>query len=232
MAEALVTLFNQALGQAGTTKAIALPGEKSFRNETCELWYDRARTTVFSAAHWPECRGGFRLNVLAEKDDSVAWKLGDPQPGWRYAYGLPADHIHPRWINDMQFFELSSYTDVAQESQPAIVANTSNVVLTYTRDEKDLTKWSPTLYQAVMLALSAMICYPLTRKLNKANDLLQRANDAIGQARAVYNNAQEYEQERLAPWIAARNSAYQPIEYSQFIYPIGPLLSLQGTINT
>ena len=230
--ESLVGLYNQALNQAGITKTVALPTEKSFRAETCELWYDRARKVTFSAAHWPECRGAFRLNLLAMKDDTNAWQLGDPQPGWIYAYGLPDDYVHARWIDSMDIFELSSYTNASNETIPAIVANAPNAVLTYTRDQVDITKWSATLYQAVMLTLSAMIAYPLTRKLNKAQELIQQADGAIQQARTVYNNAQEYEMERLAPWVEARGSAYRPIQQNQFIYPLGPTLSSQGVINT
>ena len=232
MGTALVDLFNQALDQAGISETIADPDENSFEAEKCNQWYDRARLAVFSAAHWPDCRAAFRLNLLATKDTSNDWALGDPQPGWIYAYGLPADYVHARWINNMEVFELSSYVDSGGAVSKAIVSNVQNAVLTYSRDSTDTERWDSSLYDAVMMSLSAYISYPLTRKLNKSAALMEQANDMIGQARAIYNNSQEFENERLAPWLAARpDTAYNSAERQNYIYPVGPLLTMQGLIN-
>lgn len=232
MSDSQTELFNQALSQAGITRRIALPSEASIEAETCTLYYDLVRTNVLSAAHWASCRGAFRLNRLAEKDDTSNWTIGDPQPGWRFAHGLPNDYVRAWYINNMEIFQLSTYVDDAQGRTPCVVSNQEQVVLTYTHDETNIQNWEVSLYTAIMLGLSGMISYALTRKLNKSAQLVQQANEQIKTARQQITNAEEYQQERLAPWLAARPyTVYNVAQEQNYIHPYGPLLTLQGLIT-
>ena len=232
MGDSKTTLYNQALGQIGITRRIALPTEASVEAETCELYYDLLRRSVLSAAHWPSCRGTFRLNKLAEKLDGTAWTNGDPQAGWLYAYALPADYIRARYLNGMDFFELSAYTAADFNQQNGIVTNVPQAVLTYTRDNTNIESWEVPLRNAMVYALAATVSYALTRKNNKSITLIEQANGLIKTARQETANAEDYQQERVAPWIHARGSVYNVIQRQQFIYPEGALLSFQGVINS
>ncbi len=231
MSDSKTTLYNQALAEAGITRRISLPTEDSVEAETCELYYDLFRRSVLSAAHWPSARGAFRLNQLAAKDDTTDWALGDPQPGWLYAHALPSDYIRARYINNMEIFELSTYTAADSATQNAIISNQEQVVLTYTRDQTKIDAWEVSLRMAMVYALASAIVYAMTGKMNRTDMLLQQANEAIKTARVEVGNAEEYQQERLAPWLEARHSIYRPTVSQQYIYPHGPLLSFQGVIN-
>lgn len=231
MSDSQTLLYNQALAAAGITRRIASPTEASVEAETCELYYETLRRAVLSAAHWPSAQGAFRLTRLAVKDDTTDWQLGDPQPGWTYAHGLPSDYVRARYINNMDVFELSTYVGADQNVQNCIVSNSEFVVMTYTRDETSITKWEYTLRQAMIFAIAGMISYPLTRKLNKSLQLVQQANELIKGARQSIANSEEYSQERVAPWLAMRGSVYNVSLAQHYIYPYGPLLSFQGLIT-
>lgn len=231
MSDSQTKLYNQALGLVGSTRRVASPTEASVEAETCDLYYDSVRQTILSAAHWPSARSAFRLNQLAENDGDDNWELGDPQPGFTYAHALPGDFLHARYINEGDHFELSTYTASDESTQNCIVSNSEYVVLTYTRDQTTVTAWSKNLYQAIYYGLAGMICWPLTRKLNKSQLLIQRANDMILQARAVKENQEYNQMERLAPWLQARGSYYNVTNQYEYMHPYGPLLAFQTEIN-
>lgn len=231
MANSLTLLYNQALEKIGVTNQISLPTESSTEAQTCALWYSTVRQGVLTSAYWEEAKKTRRLSTLAEKDQSVQWDLGDPEAGWLYAYALPNDYLRARKLTTGGIFEIGTYTDASNTSKNCLNTNEPNPVLIYTMDIDDIARWGAGLYSAILYALAAAICFPLTRKGNTARNLAQEAELRIATVRAQYENSNNQETETVAPWLAARGTAYTNRAVTDYIYPLTQFTPNIGTVN-
>lgn len=213
------SVYNLALSSIGARSNISSPNENSREAEVCRLWYDVVRDQVLGAARWPEATKFVYLALLSSQDDGE-WVSSEPFPGFSYAYKTPVDMLRPQYLADFSKFRVTNNAD------GSVILNTdaAKAVLAYTFRSKLVTQWSPGLQMAIMYALAANICLPLTGKTQRANLMLGKANDIIIKAREASANWSNESYESVPEWLQARG--YGMSQYDRFFYPLGDLLSV------
>ncbi len=152
MANSVVDIYNMALNAVGTRDDVSSPNEASREAEVCRRWFANARDLILRAAFWPSAEAHSRLSVLAERDETEAWTSADPSPGFRFAYAVPSDLLVPRYQADFGRFVFSTYGD-----SRAVMSNTEQVVLAYTRQQTNVSLWDHALLMAIVYSLGAHI---------------------------------------------------------------------------
>lgn len=219
MAQDLVSVFNLALSAVGTRARISVPTEDTREAQLCRQWYPTVRDTALRAANWASCRSVARLALQREASSDADWTDGDPEPPWQYRYGLPADYLYPRWLSDYSSFALCVYNDVTM-----LQANVETPILIYTKRQENPAVWDPDLYHAIALGLAASIALPLHGKADRANVMIQDANELIVRARVNTANENVMETDSLPDWLLARGVTVSST-YSKYVYQYGPLFS-------
>lgn len=219
MSQDLVTLYNLALSAVGTRAAISSEDDDSREGQLCRTWLPTVRDTALRAANWASARAVARLALQAEASSDSDWSEGDPEPGWTYRYGLPADYLYPRWLGDYSNFTLCSYNNTTM-----LQANVETPVLVYTKRQDIPGAWDPDLFKAISLGLAAAICMPLSGKADRANVMIADANELILRARVNTANENSEQLDSLPDWLLARGASIGAV-YNKFIYQVGPLFS-------
>lgn len=222
MAKNLVEIYNLALSSVGTRASVSLPSERSREAEICNLWYPLVRDKVLRAAPWASARASELLAVKAQRVSGRLWQKGDPEPDWNFTYSLPADFLYPRYLQNFNQFFLAD-----DNGQPIMYANVPNAILIYTKKQELPSAWDSALYNAIIHALAAHITMPLNGKVQTASFAMQKANEAIINARIETANENQIEYDSLPDWLIARgtNVSARP---NRFIYQNGPLFSSLG----
>lgn len=222
MATSEIALYNLALDTVGSRHRVSLPSEQSREAETCNLWYPNIRDQVLASAPWPEATKMERLALLAEQDadGDESWASGDPRPDLANTYALPSDFLHPQYTTNYARFTIQSY---GSENKALMMAG-ETPILVYTFRQTKVSVWSPLLQGAVVAALAARICIPMTGKTSRAKLLIEEANAAIMQAREVSANYADERIESNPDWIAMRGYSGSTAQ-TRFFYPAGQLLS-------
>lgn len=216
----LVDLYNRALNAVGTRSRVSSPTESSREAETCALWYEGVRDQILRAARWPATRATSRLALLAERDDTLAWETGDPEPGFLYAYALPSDFLYPRHLTTFNRFVMGS-----NGSQRVLYTQDEDALLIYTKREENISLWDPEMQMAVVYALAAHISMPLHGKAGRAKFAMEQANELILQARLSAANEDVNQYDSVPDWISMRGySGSAPSQ--RYLYPYGPMISV------
>ena len=214
MAQDEVSLYNLALSSAGARSSISHPDERSREAEICRLWYPAVRRQILRAAPWSVSKAVSRLAQLAERTENE-WVTGLPHPEYRFAYGLPENFLHPRYLASYARFEIS----LLSTTQRALNTNDVQTILYYTVDQPLISIWDPDLYLAIAMALSAYICLPLSGKVGQARNAQQQANALILQARETAAN-ESYD------LLDSSLDILQASGSSRYIYPAGPMIAV------
>lgn len=230
MSQSITALFNLAATEAGARGRIASPDELSREAQICRTYIDHVRDYVLSFANWACARKYVRLNLLAERDFSLAWQVGMPEPDFRYAYGLPSDFIYPRYLHSFGPFRLGSLFLRDQQTK-ALMTDTEDAVLCYTFRCADVTQWEPQLYLAVAMALAASICKPLSGNAKDAQRLADQAMSYIASAQTADANMDQWQLDWLPEWYQARGYSDGMIGHQRFIYPTNTTFSLGALTN-
>lgn len=220
MAADEVSVYNMALNAIGTRDNVSSPSEGSREAEVCRLWFGPVRDQVLRAAPWSCAKAHERLALLAERADSLAWTNGDPDPGYRFAYAAPSDMLNPRYLSDFSRFAMSTYND-----QLAIMTNTENPILCYTKSQLLIPLWDISLLMAISNALGSYICMPLTGKPARAKKVQDDANGLIMAARMQSANDDNETFETMPDWITARGYSGSAPD-TRFYFPDGPMISV------
>lgn len=219
MATSVVGIYNQALSIVGSSSVVADPNEPSREAETCTLWYQDVVDKVLEAAPWSSARAVFRLALKKKRDFTVDWVASDPEPPWTYAYAYPSDMIRPRFLTDFARFALGQ-TDGAR----TVLSDAVTPMLVYTMRQNIVPAWEPGLRMAIIHALAAHICMPLSGGLKKAELALNQANQQILDARLVQANTDFDRLESVAEWHQARGFGLS--NQPKYFYPDGALFDL------
>ena len=218
-----VTLWNQSLSQAVTRSTVSSLSERSVEADKCRLHYDQTRKEVLCMAFWPSTQKHSRLQRLATRDFNVAWEDGDPSPQYKYAYALPSDYLHARYLDDFSSFAI----ELLEANRKAVMTNAEAPVLTYTYDQTNCDIWDPLLFSAIMEGLASKLSLPIKGKLDHAQSARDRANQAVLTARAIAANQRHEQYDFEAEWISARGGVGgQPT--TNFIYPYANLYITSG----
>ena len=215
-----VSVYNLALNAVGMRSNLSSTADKDRGAEVCNLWFPVVRDVVLAGAPWPSCRSYSRLALLVEREDED-WVATDPEPGFTFAYSAPSDMVAPRHLSTFEPFTLSS-----RQGSKAIMTNAAEAILFYTRRETGIHLWEDALGLAVVYALAAHICNPLTGKPGRAQALIQQANGLLASAQAEANNMQMLQYESIPDWISARGYA-NPSD-NRYFYPMGTLLTVSN----
>tara|TARA_R110000868_G_scaffold307378_2_gene568853 strand:- start:21927 stop:22595 length:669 start_codon:yes stop_codon:yes gene_type:complete len=213
MTTSVVNIWNQALSAAGGKGTVSAVGESSREADLAGLWWETVRDGVFRTASWPCTKAYSRLALLTERDENADWVLADPAPGWRYAYAVPSEMIAPRFLHSYDRFEL-----MLHNGDNALMTNEENAVLQYSFRQTDVSLWDSGLTQAVIFALAAQLCYPLSAKLGQADRLKATAYEFILENRTEIANQTDNHAEDLAPWVSVRGYEGTP-RPTRFFYP-------------
>lgn len=214
-----VQVYNLALNAIGERSNISSPTEQSRAAEVAHLWYSPVRDQVLAAAPWPEATKIAYPALLATADDDDAWLEMEPRPGYAYVYAMPSDALRPRYMSDFSRFLFTSYA-----GQRALHSNTQDAILAYTSRLENIALWDAELQMAVVYALAANICMPITGKPSRAKMLADKANELIINARVSAANANNESYESIPDWIIARG--FNGISTTRYFHPYGSLLSV------
>lgn len=213
-----VDIFTRACNKVGGRSDIATVDEDSREAEVCRTWFTPVRDQVLRAAHWPCAKAFKRLALLATREEDV-WVTGDPEPGYTYAYALPSDCLAPRYLTGFEPFSVSAYGD-----SKALHTNVVTPILCYTMRQTRIAQWDAGMEAAIVAALAAYICQPLTGKNTRSQALLQEANALITQARENEANVNNEFVSTVPDWISIRGAAVT-VQNTRFFYPMGMLFS-------
>jgi hypothetical protein len=219
-----IEVYNLALNAVGARSNISSPAENSREAEVCRLWYSPVRDQVLAAAAWPEATEVAYLAQLkqADEDGDGIWAVGDPRPGYSYVYQLPADYLRAQYLNDFSRFLITSYSS----NRRAVHTSSYQAMLFYTKRLDNVAQWSPQLAMAIVYALAAHICMPLTGKPSRAKALENKANEMILAARETAANMSHETYESIPDWITARGANYATTQ--RYYEPYGALLSVSS----
>lgn len=211
-------IYNLAVDAVGGTGRISDVDEESRAAELCRRWYGPISDKVLAAAHWATAKRYQRLALLAGRADEE-WTSADPSPGYSYAFSCPADLLAPRHLTDYAQFDFYRYSNteraIACQSNAPILIYTSRITPEQMEHE---------LYMAIVSALAAAICSPLSGQTTKARLLLQEANKAIEEARVSTANFGQQTTAYIPDFIAVRGVGAQ-MQAVNYVYPFGPLLT-------
>lgn len=221
-----VTIFNLALSSCGISAAVALPLEKSVEAEVCRTWFPVVRDHILRSAPWPSTKAFRRLGVLAERNFDNQWVSTDPDPIYRFAYGVPNDMLAPRYLTNYERFELGVY----EGNKLALMTNAEDAILIYTKRQENPTLWDTNLQLAIAYGLGSFIAQPLTGKPATARLLREQADGIISLARVAAANNDTIGYETIPSWLAARGSVLTAPE-TRYIYPYSALLSEMGATD-
>jgi len=200
MAVAQVDVYNMALSAIGITELVATPTEASLAAQVCTVWYEKVRDSVMKAAPWSSLFATARLALKSTRDNDQPWQPTDPTPGYLYAYALPSDFLHPRYLTTYERFDLVSMAD----GQRAIMTNQELALMNYTKQGTDPSTWDPGLLDAVVFGLSAHIVKPITGKTSDMSVYFNLASAKISGARQVDAMPVGQMVETTPGWIQAR----------------------------
>lgn len=215
-----VEFYNLALSAIGTRKQVAVPTEVSREAEICRLWFPTIRDHVLRAAPWACAKEYTRLALLATQATDRDWEIGDPEPGFNFAYSLPANHLWPRHLTTFARFTLGQIGNVN-----CLMTNEEDAILVHTKQQTIYSRYDADLVLAVSYGLAATIARPLHGKTTNVQESIRLANDAILRARETSANEDFYEIEAIPSWLSARGIG-GPTYPNRFIYPVGPMLSV------
>jgi hypothetical protein len=187
--------------------------EKGREADLCRLHYPLVRDVILKAASWPCASAYARLAVIAERDFNLPWAPGVVPPSWRFAYGQPADMLAPRYSMTFGKFAVGQ-----SEDTPMIFSNEPDAILHYTARVTNPALFDQGLVNAIVKALAATLCIPITAKDARAARLKEEAVEAVLLARTEFANESEDMRESLPSWIQVRGMSLVP-EQSRFIWP-------------
>lgn len=213
-----VSIFNLALNAIGGRSNLSSTTERAREAEVCRLWYPVVRDQILAAAPWPSCKDFKRLSVLKVRTDKP-WVTGDPEPGYNMVYSAPVDMLHPRFLTDFAKFTVTSYSGNIK----AINTNEVDAIMCYTRRNYVVGSWESELQMAIAYGLAANIAMPITGKPQRAQLLIQQANDLVMTARQAAANEGDESFETVPDWISARGYSFP--QTFRFFFPMGALLS-------
>lgn len=205
-------ICNRALAAAMSRAEItSITTDTSEEARVCNLFYEMTLAHLIRSARWNFARDSAPLAVS-----------GTPSTGsWGYKYPLPTNCLRPWYIEGFASFTVQG-TNVLTN-----VTDTEAPVLVFSKLIDNPDNWDASFQMAMVYALAAHICGPLTGKVRQGQTLVGMANGLIQSARVDSANEGYTYTSTQAPWIIARDL---PVDYAidgrtPFYWPDGPLFA-------
>lgn len=181
-----LSIFNEALAEihADYIEDVddAGPGARY-----CRLHFDNLMTELLEWCDW-----GFAVRRAA-----LATVPNDRPAEWVYAYAAPSNMARARYLrdpNDLEYDELPAYGPSAspwQDTTPSpflhesgtIYSNIENAVLSYSRNDVDVSELPPLARRALALALASRIAAPVRKDVKLSGQMIQMAE--VARERAI-----------------------------------------------
>lgn len=225
MSQDLLTLFNAACEYAGVRESLDSPDETTTLASRLRRQYPLARRRVFAAGNFQCSKKFARLALAAEREEGSLWTASMPDPRYRFAYSIPNEMVHPRYLESGAHFDLS----LLSEDVKVLCTNEEQALLCYSFDQENIAIWEPLLFDAVCAVLGASIALPTTGKINYRQNALAAAQGMVDQANATSGNAKLEEIDFVAPWHQARQPLMIEAEgLTRFTFPLETLNLGQG----
>lgn len=208
----LVAIYNLALSACGSSATVSSPTERSREAALCNQWYAVVRDNVLAAAPWPSVRKFARLARVAELGDGQ-WTGASPDPEFRFAYGVPADLLHPYHL---QSFRPFTYGLIGNERR--ISSNEEAPILYYNSRQEEPSGWEQGLALAVIYALAFHLARPLTGRNSTQEVNATLASNYVEAAATRAANQYEQQKDALPDWLQARGYAVSQTE--KWFYPM------------
>jgi hypothetical protein len=186
-------ICNRALRKFGSA-AIASLKENSQQARDCRLFYDAVRKKLLRAANWNFARKRARLNRVQLLDDDIS--------RYRFNYALPPDCLYVRsvyietcdggqWIDfNKKFMGKEFFTD--NQNRKLLSCELERAKIEYTADVEDATLFDEEFVSAFVAKLADELCFPLSGKLDKNQELFQRAEKDVAEAVASTLNEEAH----------------------------------------
>jgi hypothetical protein len=180
----IVYICNLALANIGK-ESIASINEASAEARACLQFYSLVLDTAIQAYPWR----------WATKTAALAQVTNTKENRWLYAYQRPSDCLKVFRIVDESLAEYMPYGDGVVSGGHAydiegetIFCDLSPAYIQYVRRVSDPAKFPPMFVDALSMALSARIAYPITRDLKIRADAVTLASQAMELAKAADAN--------------------------------------------
>lgn len=211
MAQTATDLCNLALSAASSRGVIADFNEKSREAEECRLWYELARDTMLEGGYWPAAKAKARLALVEARTGDLQFEE------YAFVFALPANCLRPWYTSSYANFEL-----MFSETQNAVCLFTSaeEVFLTYSRSQPLIPSWTPSMKNAFVHGLAALIAPGLTGKSQTVSRNFQLANEYLNDAQLLSNSSEPQTDEYVPQKFLARGAG-SLIANTRYIYPRG-----------
>lgn len=221
MTSSALDIYNLALSAVHAKGAVATLTEASREREICERWYSLVRDTVQEAAYWPSCTATSRLALAEERDFSLNWSAGNPNPQFAFAYFLPDNYLRARFLSSYLPFSIEFDTT---RDRRMLYTSEQDAALVYSRISENVVEWTPGQKMATAYGLAAHIAGPLTGSRALSSEMIQKANALLIEAQATSFNANETQVDILPLTFQARGYAGGSTPLTYF-YPSGNFFS-------
>lgn len=203
--------------------------------ETMASLYQLQTDAVFRAAHWNSARKQADLTLLKAAvgtPENPDGSLPQPPIPWRYEYGYPDDCLKVRflipqpnlpvagsapimtnvgianmpWVNTSMPFVPAIDTDAQGNQIRVILTNACRAQSVYTARVPNPDLWDPSLQNAVIGALAAWACAPITGNVERQKIGISMASALIKAARDADGNEGITTMDYIPDWMQARNA--------------------------
>lgn len=200
----VVYICNLALANIGKD-SIASINEASAEARACKQFYELVLDTSLQAYPWR----------WAGKTEALAQVANTRENRWLYAYQRPSDCLKIIRLVDESLTEYMPYGDGVVSGGHAydvegqvIFCDLSPAYIQYTQRLTDPAKFPPMFVDALSMALSARIAYPITRDLRIRSDAVSLAMQAMELAKASDANEVRETSDWPSEGIEARSPDY------------------------
>jgi hypothetical protein len=180
----VVFICNLALGNIGK-ESISSINEASAEARACKQFYDIVLDTALQSYPWR----------WAVKTEAMAQVVNTKENRWLFAYQRPSDCLKIIRVVDESLIEYMPYGDGIKGGNhdyeiegETIYCDLSPAYLQYTQKMTDPARFPPMFVDALGMALSARIAYPITRDLKIRADAVTLASQAMEAAKSADAN--------------------------------------------
>lgn len=197
----VVSICNSALSLVGDRATLTSidPPEGSAQADHCATFWPMARDEALSQYDWRFCS---TVQPLAALSDSL-----QDNPGWEYAYALPADYLVARdfvWQGQTYPFDdcpIQYELGTISNGTQVLFANHTDISLRYTRRVYDPGKYPAKLVTALGYLLGSYLAGPIVKgRAGVALSIAQRQMwDKLGAEAAVIDANQQQRKSAFKP---------------------------------
>ena len=214
-------VWNQALGHAKSGGDVSDLNEASAEAAACRTYWETVVRRVQESAHWPVCRAYISPPLLGEASDDEQFRVGDPPPGFAFAYGFPDDGLLPWEMVSTLPFDFGVYSRADAPDALAVFSNEEEPVLKYGRFQENTAFWTGHMVEVTSLALGVRLAQRLTGDKVLARQLIAEAQNALNSARASSSTTQNAR--HFVPDFHAARGYTDIGPTTRFVYQVGNL---------